>query len=105
MSTLKDFRDERLRKLAELKELGFNAYPAESHRTHKTNEIKNSFDGLEGQTVTIAGRVMGIRKFGKLAFIVLRDQTGELQLFIQEGKMSERDAAAGVLALADLPLL
>jgi hypothetical protein len=35
MSTLKDFRDERLRKLSELKELGINPYPAKSNElTH-----------------------------------------------------------------------
>lgn len=105
MSTLKDFRDERLRKLADLKELGFNPYPAESNRTHHTDDVKGGFDKLEGQTVTVAGRVMGIRKFGKLAFIVVRDQSGELQLFLQAGKVAERDAAHGVLAMADLPLL
>ncbi|MGV9002273.1 MAG: lysine--tRNA ligase [Candidatus Saccharimonadaceae bacterium] len=105
MSTLQDFRNERLRKLAELKELGFNAYPAEAHRTHSAASVKDGFEGLEGQTVTIAGRVMGIRKFGKLAFIVLRDQTSEIQLFIQEGKLSGRDAGNGVLGLDDLPLL
>lgn len=105
MSTLKDFRDERLRKLAELKELGFNAYPAESHRTHNAGDVKGNFENLEGQIATVAGRVMGIRKFGKLAFIVVRDQSGEIQLFIQDGKVSGRDVAAGVLALEDLPLL
>ena len=105
MSTLKDFRDERLRKLADLKELGFNPYPADSHRTHAAGAVKHDFEALEGQVVTVAGRIMGIRKFGKLAFIVVRDQTGELQLFIQEGKIAGRDAAAGILALDDLPLL
>lgn len=105
MSTLKDFRDERLRKLADLKELGFNPYPADSHRSHNAGDVKDNFDTLEGQVVTIAGRVMGIRKFGKLAFIVVRDQTGELQLFLQDGKVGERDAAKSVLSLADLPLL
>jgi lysyl-tRNA synthetase class 2 len=105
MSTLKDFRDERLRKLADLKELGFNPYPADSHRSHNAGDVKDNFDTLESQVVTIAGRVMGIRKFGKLAFIVVRDQTGELQLFLQDGKVGERDATKSVLSLADLPLL
>jgi lysyl-tRNA synthetase class 2 len=105
MSTLKDFRDERLRKLAELKKLGFNPYPAQSHRTHNAGVVKDEFETLEGETATVAGRVMGIRKFGKLAFIVLRDQTGEIQLFIQEGKLSGRDAAKEILSLEDLPLL
>jgi lysyl-tRNA synthetase class 2 len=90
MSTLKDFRDERLRKLADLRALGFDPYPSKSNRTHNAGDVKAQFNDLEGQTATIAGRVMGIRKFGKLAFIVLRDQTGELQLFIQDGKVDER---------------
>lgn len=105
MSTLKDFRDERLRKLADLKELGFNAYPSQSHRTHNAGVVKNDFDSLENQVVTVAGRVMGIRKFGKLAFIVLRDQTGEIQLFLQAGRVGERNATEGQLSIDDLPLL
>ena len=105
MATLKDFRDERLRKLDDLKKLGFNPYPAQSFRTHMAGEVTASFDALQGQTVTVVGRVMGIRKFGKLAFIVVRDQSGSIQLFIQADKMSPRDAAKGILALEDLPLL
>ena len=105
MATLQDFRNERLRKLADLKELGFNPYPAESHRTHMTAAVKEQFDALEGQIVTVAGRVMGIRKFGKLAFVVVRDQSGEVQLFLQAGAISERDAAKNILGIADLPLL
>lgn len=105
MATLKDFRDERLRKLADLKELGFNPYPADSNRTHHAVPVKETFTELENQIVTVAGRVTGIRKFGKLAFIVVRDQTGEIQLFIQAGKLSERDVTKNILALEDLPLL
>ena len=61
MSTLKDFRDERLRKLSELQALGFNAYPAEAHRTHDTRVLKNSFESLENEVVTVAGRITSIR--------------------------------------------
>ena len=34
MATLKELRDERLRKLDELRQLGVNPYPAEARRTH-----------------------------------------------------------------------
>lgn len=105
MATLKDFRDERLRKLADLKEAGFNPYPANSSRTHHTAVVKDQFDILEGQEVTVAGRVMGIRKFGKLAFIVVRDMSGEVQLFIQDGLLAERDATQNQIGLGDIPLL
>jgi lysyl-tRNA synthetase class 2 len=83
MATLKDFRDERLRKLAELRQLGVNPYPAKVNRTHDIKKVVEDFDALEGQLVSIVGRVKSIRKFGKLAFIVLRDQSGEIQLFMK----------------------
>ena len=105
MATLKDFRDERLRKLDELKQLGINPYPAEAHRTHQAGDIKNRFNELEGQTATVAGRIIGIRKFGKLAFIVIKDFSGDIQLFLQDGQIAERDAVTNQLAITDLPLL
>jgi lysyl-tRNA synthetase, class II len=105
MATLQDFRDERLRKLAQLKELGINPYPADAHRTHDAGEIISRFDELEHQTATVAGRITGIRKFGKLAFVVVKDFSGEIQLFLQDGHVSGRDVASNTLGLDDLPLL
>lgn len=89
MATLQDFRDERLRKLAELKELGINPYPAKANRTHDNEQIVADFDTLEGQSVTVTGRIKSIRKFGKLAFIVIKDEVQELQLFIRKGDTNE----------------
>lgn len=105
MATLQDYRDERLRKLAELKQLGINPYPAESHRTHKTATVSDRFDELEGSVVTVAGRITSIRKFGKLAFVVVKDVTGALQLFMRDGDMAELDTTAGILGIKQLPLL
>jgi lysyl-tRNA synthetase class 2 len=105
MATLQDYRDERLRKLAQLKELGVNPYPAESHRTHGAGEVTSKFDELQGQTVTVAGRVAGLRKFGKLAFIVLRDQSGQVQLFLHGPDVASLDAPNGIIGMAELPLL
>jgi lysyl-tRNA synthetase class 2 len=105
MATLQDYRNERLRKLQTLKELGINPYPAESHRTHNSGEITSKFEEMEGQMVTVAGRIVGLRKFGKLAFIVLRDFSGSIQLFLREGEVAELDASNGVLGMHELPLL
>lgn len=105
MATLQDYRDERLRKLAQLKELGVNPYPAESHRTHDTADITGRFDELEGQTATVSGRVTSIRKFGKLAFIVLKDFSGSVQLFLHAPDVTELNAPEGILGMKQLPLL
>ena len=105
MATLQDYRNERLRKLEELKALGFNPYPAESHRTHKAGVVVAQFHELEGQTVTVAGRIVGLRKFGKLAFIVLKDFSGQIQLFLHDGDVASLSAKDGIVGMKELSLL
>ena len=105
MATLQDYRDERLRKLDELKQLGVNPYPAKAQRTKSLADITSKFDELDGQTATVAGRITGIRKFGKLAFIVIRDASGSLQLFLHAPDVAEIDTATGVIGMKQLNLL
>jgi lysyl-tRNA synthetase class 2 len=105
MATLKDYRDERLRKLNELKTLGVELYPATSKRTHTMNDIISRFDHLEGSTATVAGRVTGIRKFGKLAFIVVKDFSGSIQLFFHDGDVEGLNGANSQLGMEQLTLL
>ncbi|HKX73446.1 MAG TPA: lysine--tRNA ligase [Candidatus Saccharimonadales bacterium] len=105
MATLKELRDERLRKLEELKALGVNPYPAQTERTHTLLAISEQFSDLEGKEVSVVGRVVNIRKFGKLAFIVLRDASGQLQLFFMDGKVDGLNAANSQLGMEHLPLL
>jgi len=53
----------------------------------------------------VTGRIMGLRKFGKLAFIVLRDMSGEVQLFLHGPDVAELDAPNGVIGMKQLGLL
>lgn len=76
MATLADYRNERLKKLETLKAQGFDPYPAKVERTVGAGEVAPQFDQLEGSTQTVVGRIVSLRKFGKLAFIVVRDFTG-----------------------------
>ena len=84
MTTLNDYRDERLRKLEEIRSLGVDPYPAKSHRNTKISTILNHFDEKDGQEVCIAGRIVAIRSFGKIAFVKIRDYFGEIQIFMQK---------------------
>ncbi|HET7629810.1 MAG TPA: amino acid--tRNA ligase-related protein [Candidatus Saccharimonadales bacterium] len=105
MATLQELRNERLRKLEELKKLGVNPYPAKANRTHLTGVVVADFDKLENPTVTVAGRIVGIRKFGKLAFIVLKDTSGQVQLFMRDGDVEGLKAEDSRLGLGELSLL
>ena len=105
MATLQDYRNERLRKLETLRQLGVDPYPAKSTRTHMCSEVLARYDELAGQEVVVAGRIVSIRSFGKLAFIKLRDQSGEVQLYLQRDDVAELDASRGVLGMKQLKLL
>lgn len=105
MATLQDYRDERLRKLADLRELGINPYPAKSNRSHKISDFLENFDSLENEDVVLAGRIISIRSFGKLAFIKLRDASAEVQLYLQQDSVQELDVKQGRLGLKQLKLL
>ena len=105
MATLQDYRNERLRKLETLRQLGVEPYPAKSERTHTCAEVLSNYDELVGKEVVVAGRVASIRSFGKLAFIKLRDQSGDVQLYLQRDDVAELDTARGVLGMKQLKLL
>lgn len=105
MANLKELRDERLRKLEDLKQLGINPYPAQSHRTHKNKELIDNFATLENTNATVAGRIVGIRKFGKLAFVVVKDDSGQVQLFFKDGCIAEADPKNSELTMEQLNLL
>ena len=105
MATLQDYRNERLRKLAALRELGIDPYPAHTERTHDCATVVAQYDELAGQEVAVAGRVLSIRSFGKLAFIKLQDASGEVQLFLHGPSVAELDAPRGILGMKQLRLL
>jgi lysyl-tRNA synthetase class 2 len=105
MATLKELRDERLRKLEELKRLGINPYPAHSERSYKLDEISAKFAELEGQQLSVAGRITNIRKFGKIAFLVIRDDSGTLQLFLGQESVGDLNPQESQLGFEQLPLL
>jgi Lysyl-tRNA synthetase (class II) len=105
MATLKEYRDERIKKLEEIKRLGLNPYPSKCSRNILIKDIVENFEGHENTTVIVAGRIQNIRRFGKLAFIVIKDFTGQLQLLIRSGDTSDLDTDRGTIGIDQLPLL
>ncbi|MEK7540365.1 MAG: lysine--tRNA ligase [Patescibacteria group bacterium] len=91
----------RRRKIAELRKLGINPYPAHSKRTHMIREVVDQFSDLEQHKteVTLPGRVRTIRAHGKLTFITLSDETGQLQMVLKADHVGEE--AYGRLAFLD----
>jgi lysyl-tRNA synthetase class 2 len=105
MATLQEYRNERLRKLDELRELGINPFPSKSSRTHHNKEITESFSNLENKDVTVVGRITGIRKFGKIAFVVLRDDSGSVQLFLKNENIPSINKEKNEISINEINLL
>ena len=59
--------------------------------TTNSAAIKENYDAMEGQSVRVAGRLMGKRGQGKVMFCDLQDTAGRIQLFVKIDEMGEEE--------------
>ncbi len=99
-----DESGQRLESYLRLRDAGL---PTRFERTHLCSQLHERFAGLEpGQetdvTVTVAGRVMLRRSFGRLLFLTLSDVSGTIQIFVEQKTIGvEAFAAADGIDLGD----
>ena len=73
----------RREKLAELQEAGNDPFVITKYDvTHHSQVIKDNFEELEGQEVTVAGRMMNKRIMGKASFCNIQDLKGNIQSYV-----------------------
>src|SRR6185295_18098046 len=79
--------------LQKLRARGIDPFPAaEFPVSHTAAEVKGLFkEGGEAVNVTIAGRMMSVRVMGKASFAVLRDHTGDQQIYVARDEISPGD--------------
>ena len=79
-------------KLKELQENGKDPFTITKYDvTHHSQEIKDQFDELEGQEVSIAGRLMSKRVMGKASFCNVQDLQGNIQSYVARDSIGEDD--------------
>jgi len=91
---------QRREKLKKLIEMGVNPYPYKFDRTHTSRQVKEQFDELENQTVSVAGRIMSNRRMGKAAFFHIQDMDGRIQIYLKKDVVG--DFAFEVYKLLDI---
>ncbi|MBT8207720.1 MAG: lysine--tRNA ligase, partial [Acidimicrobiia bacterium] len=74
--------------------LASRAYPYRFDRTHTAKSLREAHPDIEPATetdheVTVAGRIMLLRSFGKLMFVSLQDATGQIQLFVDRRSVGD----------------
>jgi len=73
----------RREKLAALQEAGKDPFQITKYDvTHHSMEIKNNFEEMEGQKVSVAGRIMLKRVMGKASFCNIQDIEGNIQAYV-----------------------
>ena len=77
-------------KLKELQESGNDPFQITKYAVDNDSaNIKENFDALEGQEVSIAGRMMSKRGMGKVSFCDLQDKSGRIQIYARKDEMDE----------------
>ncbi len=85
----------RRQKLQGLLDAGQNPYLITKFNvTHHSTDVVNNFDALEGQVVSIAGRMTSRRVMGKASFAHLLDGEGDIQIYVKRDDVGEESYAA-----------
>ena len=99
----------RRKKLSAVRERGIDPYPNDFRPDHTTAEVHARFGTLgeadlgAAPAVSIAGRIMALRDFGKAAFLHLQDRAGRLQVHARRDRLGdERFELYRLLDLGDV---
>ena len=97
MDELNDQRQQRLKKLDTLRELGVQPYGTRFERKDRAGDLmrrhgQKAKEVLEQEAVacTLAGRIVGLRRFGKAAFAVLQDGADRLQIYLKKDRLGDQ---------------
>lgn len=82
-------------KLKDLQDNGKNPFVITKYDvTHHSQEVKDNFETLEGQSVSLAGRVMSKRVMGKASFCHIQDLQGMIQSYVARDSIGEEEYKA-----------
>ncbi|MBI2147570.1 lysine--tRNA ligase [Candidatus Woesearchaeota archaeon] len=92
MTTEDDLIAERKKKREEFIRIGLNPYPYSYSPTHHSSDVHTAYQKLKPdeksrESVTVAGRVVGLRRMGKATFLHLLDEKGKLQAYFKYDAM------------------
>ena len=80
----------RREKLAELQAADKDPFKITKYEvSNHSMEIKNDFEGFEGKTVSVAGRIMSKRIMGKASFCNVQDIEGTIQAYVARDNIGE----------------
>ncbi|MFA6430130.1 MAG: lysine--tRNA ligase [Candidatus Paceibacterota bacterium] len=80
-------RQDRIKKIDTIKQLGMLPYSGKYDKTHSISSARGK---TAGEEVSTAGRIVLLRKMGKVTFAQLQDSTGKMQIIFRVGELEEK---------------
>lgn len=104
MAGIEEYREQRIKKMEQLIEKGVNPYPYKFDVTHTSSDIfDNQKELIKDKTeVSIAGRIMLMRRQGKVTFIKIKDRKGLIQLYIAINLLGDEYENVKLLDIGDI---
>lgn len=99
MAELNELKKRRLEELEQIRKLGFNPYPYSYEVTHTASAILGNYKDPQSDAekeeqkknpVSVAGRIMAIRRMGKASFCHIKDETGKIQIYIRKDDVGDK---------------
>ncbi|MBN2413155.1 lysine--tRNA ligase [candidate division KSB1 bacterium] len=81
----------RLEKLAQITEKNVNPFTYNYDREHFASDILEQFDQYENKEVSVAGRIMALRRMGKAAFAHIMDSSARIQIYVRLDDVGEAE--------------
>ena len=79
--SLKQILEFRMEKLNNIRKHGINPYPNKFDKKHRITDIINKPENFKN--IQTAGRIVSLRKMGKVSFVHIQDKSDKLQLYIK----------------------
>jgi lysyl-tRNA synthetase class 2 len=109
LEDINELIEQRIRKLEDLREMGINPYGEPYDITHHASEIHSLFGEKDAESlekdpveVSVAGRMVALRSFGKAAFSHLQDETGKIQVYFRKDILKEAYGIVKKLDIGDI---
>lgn len=108
MSTEEQYLQQRREKLDKLRQLGVDLYPRRFTSSHSISQISNELRDVPAEELEpqhrrekVAGRIVALRGHGKVAFLNLRQEDAQIQVYVKKDIIGEQFAIYECLDLGD----
>jgi len=94
--------EQRMKEISQLKEMNVEPFAYQFDTNNNSESVKRNFETLEGKDVSVAGRIMTIRRMGKASFAHLQDSKGRIQIYLKKDEIGEEYDVFKLLDIGDI---